>query len=101
MASCQITEHASLVSLRPGEAPCVKHPAGGLVVVRREREADRGNRLPLPSEVILQSGIDVGVEVVDLRAAEVGRTDVLGAAEQRSAGEFWRAASLAHLERKY
>ncbi len=101
MASCQITEHASLVSLRPGEAPCVKHPAGGLVVVRREREADRGNRLPLPSEVILQFGIDAGVEAVDLRAAEVVPTNVLGTAKQRSAGKFRHAASLAHLKTKH
>jgi hypothetical protein len=84
--------------LEAGEAPRDKHPAGDLVVVRREREADGGDGLPLPSEVVFQSCVNISVEIVDLRAAEVGRTDVLGAAKQHSAGELWHAATLAHLE---
>jgi hypothetical protein len=65
-----------------------KHPAGDLVVVRREREADCGNGLPLPSEVVLQPGIHIGVEVVDFSAAKIVRTDVLGPAKQRPAGKL-------------
>ncbi len=67
--------------LEAGKASCDEHPAGDLVIVRREREADRGNGLPLPSEVILQSGIYVGVEVVDFGTAKVVRTNVLRTAK--------------------
>ena len=77
-----------------GGAARDQHAAGDFVVAGRQRESDDPDGLALPSEVLAQPLVDVGVEIVHFTAPQVIWVYFLTAAKKRSAAELSHSNAL-------
>ncbi len=86
----EVTGGSVLVQVRftPGD----KQAAGNAVVVRSQREADHAYGLPVPLEVLPQSGVHGGGKIGHLGIAEVLAGDVIFAPEVDVAAKVWHGA---------